>query len=576
MVRVIMRRLISVIFVFSLLVGVSYGQQVKRVAIMPFELRGFAELKFLKEAMVDMLASRIGSQGGFEIIGESKVLTMLAKGELGPINEEKAVAAGRLLGADYIVLGGLTKLGNNVSLDAKAMDVKGERVVARAFTVSQGLEGVVVKVNDLADQLHAGLLKPMPVIARRETSPAPQVTAARPLGVAPQGPPQARKSPSGEIEFKPQAQVRPASLSQSSPGSKIKFYKTGERPYSQPDWRSRTFQGQIMDIALGDVNRDGKVELLVLLLDKLIIYRWDGQGFNVPIYTHRAENTANIFYSLDVADINGNGVEEIFVSVMYQDFLNSFVLEYSDQGFKTIWKDVGKFLRVLDLGDKRRMLVAQGPGKNFPFEGRVHKIIWRDGRYVRGNSLSLPRDTNIYNFLQADLDGSGRPATIFVDESSILYYFDGSGKALAQSGNRYAGHDRYIEYATVDTTMLTEQNPARLVHHGRFPLRDMDGNGRVEIVTSRNDLSIFDKLLPMSRTFEGSAIAGVEWNGASFEEHWTTKRIEGSVINLALADVDGDGKEELVAAVLQPTPLLAGMSLSILDRTRSAVYLYKF
>ncbi|MEE8448137.1 MAG: FG-GAP-like repeat-containing protein [Thermodesulfobacteriota bacterium] len=573
-----MRKLISVIFVFFLLAGISHAQQVKRVVIMPFELRGFAELKFLREAMVDMLASRIGSQGGFEIIGESKVLTMLAKGELGPVNEEKAVAAGRLLGADYIILGGLTKLGKNVSLDAKIMDVRAERVIARAFTVSQGLEGVLVQVNKLADQLHAGLLKPTPIVARRETRPAPRM-AARPLGIAPQARPQPRKSPSGEIKFKPQAPpVRQASMSQSSPGTKIKFYKAGERPYSQPDWRSRTYRAQIMDVALGDVNGDGKVELLVLLLDKLIIYRWDGQGFNVPIYTHKAKHAANLFYSLDVADINGNGREEIFVSVLAQDFLNSFVLEYSRQGkgFKTIWKDVDKFFRVLDLGDKKRILVGQETGKEFPFYGRVHQIVYRNGRYARGNSLSLPRKSNIYNFIQADFDGSGQAKTVNVDEDSILYFVGPGGKSLAQSNNRYAGHDRYIQYDTVDTNIEIEKDPARIIHHGRLLLRDMDNNGRKEIVTVRNNMSIFDRILPMSRTFNDSAIVGVEWNGASFEERWTTKKIEGSVINLAMADVDGDGKEELVAAVMQPSSFFTGLSLSLADRVKSAVYLYKF
>ena len=147
----------------------------------------------------------------------------------------------------------------------------------------------------------------------------------------------------------------------------------------------------------------------------------------------------------------------------------------------------------------------------------------------------------------------------------------------------YSKHERYIEYAEVEVNVLGEENIKRLTHHGRLPLVDMNGNGRLEIVTVRNDSSLIDTLLPSITNYENKAAAvGLEWNGSIFEERWETRNIQGSVINLALADVDGDGREELLVGVMKSIEGLAGLAqvgysvFTQKSRFESRVYLYRF
>ena len=608
-----MKKLLLPLSLIVFLASAGYGEQTKRVLILPFQLLGFQQMSYLRGAMVNMMASRMGLTGRFEILDESRVLKSLERVELGTIDGERAAAAGRLVGADFVVVGGLTKLGNKISLDAKAVEVKTGRVVARAFSATQSLEDVIVKVEVLADQISAGILGP---VAVRKVAPesSPQKPRATPVApdprlaelvtkliderlanltpAAPDPKPDkpVRRSDSerGEVKFNPPSEgaVSLASAKESERVKPIKFFKEGERAYGKPDWQSRTFLHRLMDVAVGDVTGDGKVELLVLLDDQLRVYMWQGRGFNQLLHVLNAEDVTRIFYSLDVADINGNGVEEVFVTSLSSQgpSLSSFVLEYKNDKFIKTWTDVDLYLRVMDVGAGKRMLLSQERGSYNPFYGPVHKMIWRRGRYVDGGPLSLPEKANIYNFVRVDLNGSGTAKTVLMSEDGEIYLYDASERKLTnRKGVYYGKHERYIEYEEAVINVTGEENFKRLTHHGRLPLGDMDGNGRLEIVTVRNDFSLIDTLLPAITNYENKAAAvGLEWNGSIFEERWETRNIQGSVINLALADVDGDGREELLVGVMKSIEGLAGLAqvgysvFTQKSRFESRVYLYRF
>ena len=608
-----MKKLLLPLSLIVFLASVGYGEQTKRVLILPFQLLGFQQMSYLRGAMVNMMASRMGLTGRFEILDESRVLKSLERVELGTIDGERAAAAGRLVGADFVVVGGLTKLGNKISLDAKALEVKTGRVVARAFSATQSLEDVIVKVEVLADQISAGILGPVAVrkVAPESSPQKPRATPGAPdpklaelvtkliderlanlTPAAPDPKPDkpVRRSDSerGEVKFNTPSEgpVSLASAKESERVRPIKFFKEGERAYGKPDWQSRTFLHRLMDVAVGDVTGDGKVELLVLLDDQLRVYMWQGRGFNQLLHVLNAEDVTRIFYSLDVADINGNGVEEVFVTSLSSQgpSLSSFVLEYKNDKFIKTWTDVDLYLRVMDVGAGKRMLLSQERGSASPFYGPVHKMIWRRGRYVDGGSLSLPEKANIYNFVRVDLNGSGTAKTVLMSEDGEIYLYDASERKLTnRDGVYYGKHERYIEYAEVEVNVVGEENIKRLTHHGRLPLGDMDGNGRLEIVTVRNDYSLIDTLLPALTNYENKAAAvGLEWNGSIFEERWETRNIQGSVINLALADVDGDGREELLVGVMKSIEGLAGLAqvghsvFTQKSRFESRVYLYRF
>ena len=58
------------------------------------------------------------------------------------------------------------------------------------------------------------------------------------------------------------------------------------------------------------------------------------------------------------------------------------------------------------------------------------------------------------------------------------------------------------------------------------------------------------------------------WNGMGMELLWKTRRIKGTVCDVAVVDVDNNGKTDLVVAVNSYGGVASGL------KTRCAVYMY--
>src|SRR3989304_670172 len=91
----------------------------KKVALLPWNVNAAGDLEFVKGAMSDMLASRLG--GSVELIRPD--LVRAALNNRPAATEGAALEAGRKLGADYVLLGSVTVFGNAVSMDARLVDI---------------------------------------------------------------------------------------------------------------------------------------------------------------------------------------------------------------------------------------------------------------------------------------------------------------------------------------------------------------------------------------------------------------------------------------------------------------------
>ena len=96
---------------------VSYGETGKRVAILPFTMNAEKDLSYLRQGIMDMLASRLNWPGKVEIIPKQIVSDAMADHK-GPVSAETANSVGRKLKADYVLYGSLTVFGQSVSMDA--------------------------------------------------------------------------------------------------------------------------------------------------------------------------------------------------------------------------------------------------------------------------------------------------------------------------------------------------------------------------------------------------------------------------------------------------------------------------
>lgn len=134
-----------------------------RVALLPIAVHSADEgSAYLSAGLAEMISARLEQSGGISVVLVSG--PAVATSEL-----EKAVAAGRTAGVDYVVFGSFTQFGAGASLDMQCAAVKGdiEPQARRIFVQSGTLGEIIPKLDDLAAK-----------IARYMTGGAPASAAA--------------------------------------------------------------------------------------------------------------------------------------------------------------------------------------------------------------------------------------------------------------------------------------------------------------------------------------------------------------------------------------------------------------
>ena len=147
------------LILFSILFLPQWGAAEGKVsvAISPLRVNAPEGMAYLKGAIRDMLSSRVGVGGEIHIVEETRIKEALA-GYGGVAGSEKAMLflAGEV-GADYVISGSLSVLGESVSLDVKVFDVAQGKEAPMAFKGS-GLNALMDMVGNLATDVRESIL----------------------------------------------------------------------------------------------------------------------------------------------------------------------------------------------------------------------------------------------------------------------------------------------------------------------------------------------------------------------------------------------------------------------------------
>ena len=552
------RFLISLIFLVTIVgSSQSVAAKVNRVAIVPFQINAEKDLSFLRDGIVDMLTSRLYLEDKVAVLSReetAKVLETVSP----PINESKARKIGTRLGVDYVLFGSLTVFGDSVSMDAKMVDVSGSSPPLTFFNTSQGMDQVIPNINLFATQVNAKVFgRAMPAQNVPVTSQTPQTQTGQ--DQTSQAQINHRAHPEKLIAGGFQG-VDAQETQQPAPG--LAFLASQEARESAQFWSSRSIRHRINGIAIGDIDKDGKQETVIITEHSVEAYRFENNRFlKVKIL---AERRLDNFIGVDVADINANGYPEIFVTSLnpLRNMVNSFVLEFDGQTYTEIVTDSHWHFRVVDHPLRGQILLGQRHKGDTPFSGQIYEMVWENSGYAPANKIGHGRRTNVLGFAQGDARNDDVEVAVAFDDLDYLRIFNQGGKERWKDGEHSGGRMEYF--------VVSEGSAGEFADKAYYPVRivimDITGDGKNEVITVKNHQ--FSEMVSY-RKFTHGEVQIRSWNGVGLAVHWRTRKLKGYFSDFAIGDFDNDGNDELVA------PLVIKTGLIVATKPKSKVIAYE-
>jgi TolB-like protein len=479
--------------------------KVYKVAVLPFLIHSQENLDYLREGIYDILTSRITVEGKIVLIERTTVERALFEERPMRLDEEAATKIGTRVGADYIVLGSLTKIGDYISLDARLISITEEKPPLGVYTQHKGIDDVMVKIGDFAQDIGYKILGRRATVGRPTGPRSPSILREERIG---------RMGPEG-VGYK----------------------------------KSQSFNFEIKGLDIGDVDGDKKNEVVVMDNHNLYIFKYDGE--KLSLFQKIEIGFQHNFLTLDVRDINRNGFAEIIVTSVVEDNLQSFIIEFEQGKFRKITEKAGWYFRVLEHPNEGPILLGQQRGSEGIFVGPIYKFVWKKKSFEKGPKMPFPKETILFGLTMADLRGGGKPNIILFDQLEHLIVLSSDGKQLWKSSGRYGGTSNSYDTTKKKPDAFRPQDapPYRVYIPGRILVRDLDGDGIPEVIVNKNEFktgTLFERL----RSFEKGEIQSLVWEENGLVTNWKTREIQGYIADYQIKDAENSGEDQLVVAIV--------------------------
>ncbi len=441
-------------------VSIALAQQpptVSKVAILPFTMNAPNDLAYMKDSIRDMLTSRLAWQGKVQVIDRAAVEQAM-RGKKTALTPEEAVAIGKGLKADYVLFGAVTAIGKAVSIDAKMVPIKGGAEPVDLFSQANSLDEVIPKINQFAELVNRKAFGRSTDMAQQSTEIDTSATM-NPEFLIPQ-----MMMPGGKISY-----LNPNFL-EITPDGAIR----------QPGlWRSQTFNWGILGMDVGDLDGDGRQELVTVSHDKIIVYQRIEGGLK-SVATYQGDKLDR-FAWVAVLDANKDGKSEIFVTNLRRHSLpgkqadkggltanvdwdpSSLVLSYSSGKLTVVADRLPYFLSTVELSQRGKILIGQSKGSDNAFRSEIFEMQFVGKTLKTLVSLPVPKRCNVFNFAKWDLNGDGSEEVVVIDEENRLLVLNSHGDQLWKSDSRYGATTNLVEAKVVDrnTTRSTTSASVR-------------------------------------------------------------------------------------------------------------------
>jgi hypothetical protein len=306
----------------------------------------------------------------------------------------------------------------------------------------------------------------------------------------------------------------------------------------------------LQTVTAADIDADTKRELIVATSGSIAIYGLSG----TTLTQEHAFTAASHERIIDVSagDVNGNGVEELYVTCHSNSATASFVLELGEFGFTRLTPSIPWFFRVYEDPAGELVLLGQKAFGTLPAAGELFRLHWQEGTLRRGHTINLPGGLNIYDFTGADFAGDGRPACLgFTPAGGSLHRLAlyCSAGSLQWSDTREPGFSPRSFQRYGGAAGRNEAIPLRII------CRDLDLDGSPEIIIAKN--------MGRPGSLREAALMCLSWDGSAMNTVWTSPQFDAIITDYTLADLDNDGAAELYVITVASAGLFGRVTSTI-------------
>jgi len=534
------------------------------VAVLPFSIHSAENIDYVRQGIGDMLASRISVNEKIDVIGKESVLAALQETAGRELALADAYTLGKKLNADFVVWGSITKIGNSLSIDGNLVDIAASKTAVNIFAQCPTMDEVIPKINDFAQRIDTHILGGLPQASESPSVPKEIIVSRQPS---------------------PQA-TREAEIISGMRGGRKGTYTSSINPdfinAAQPlnrntFWKSQEFSNEFRGMDIGDVNGDGLNETIMIDPHNVFIYQKKGDEFKL-IQQIPGKSYDN-YVSLDVADINANGIKEIIVSSYTGQQVDSFIMEFRNGKFEKIASGLPWFMRVIDNGSGIPLLLGQRRGFDKPFENPIYEIVYQNGEYREGRKMRIPQGLSVYGLTLDKLSSSGAEKIVALNDYDYLCVFEqtdkplsrvavfgGSNEFIWKSEDVFGGSNTIIEPMSTPSGQKRGDIPENTYINLRILTYDTNNDGKREVIIVKN-LSSSGRMFQSIKLFTSAEVYNLEWDGMGMVENWRTKKISGYVADYQFKDIDNDGENEVVLALV--------LSVGGAIKDRSVIVAYK-
>jgi hypothetical protein len=353
----------------------------------------------------------------------------------------------------------------------------------------------------------------------------------------------------------------------------------------------------LLAVAAGDLDGDHRPEVVGMTASEVIVYRWKDRRLE-PLARAGVGESFIRHLHLDVGDVNGSGQAQIVVTALssvpeglkLRNALRSYVLERRGDKLVRIADGLDYFLRVLTgPGIETPMLIAQRMGDQAGFKGPIVRLAWSGERYIEEQPLALPGQVkSLYEFAPLEAAGNQVMEIAVITEQGRIRTYGRGGQALWEGKDDLGEVDHLAFFQTPELQALRfkhgirsgipvnpEEYADRLVLPRRLLVQSspLYGDAKAEFLTLANSTKYGVQVSMGGEAPPSGRVVAYDRHDGTFARGWETVPVEGKVRDVAVVDLNGAGRRDLIvlSAVKEK-----GFVSSLKDEARGIINVFSF